>query len=149
MQNRGGFGNRGKSVSKPVLLGITTAIIVGVITPLVLPHISHPSMIYHIIVHLAGMTIAVFLGLVSLLAYKRVQTTRILLMTISFMALCTVEILYFLDALDVFPVSHLPISNIELPHLILLIMITMFGVGVLKSSETTREINKHENSKKI
>ncbi len=138
MQSRGGFGNQGRSISKPILLGITTVVIVGVITPLVIPHISHPSMIYHIIVHLAGMTIAAFLGLVSSLAYKRVQTTRILLMTIGFMALCTVEILYFLDALDVFPVTHLPIANIELPHVILLIMLTMFGVGVLKNSDAER-----------
>jgi ABC-type Fe3+-siderophore transport system permease subunit len=138
MQSRGGIGNQGWSISKPILLGITTAVIVGVITPLVIPHISHPSMIYHIIVHLAGMTIAAFLGLVSLLAYKRVQTTRILLMTIGFMALCTVEILYFLDALDMFPVAHLPIANVELPHLILLVMLSMFGVGVLKSAETQR-----------
>ncbi|HZB79922.1 MAG TPA: hypothetical protein VE264_01450 [Nitrososphaera sp.] len=137
MQNRGGFGNRGKSVSKPILLGITTAIIVGVITPLVIPHISHPSMIYHIILHLAGVTIAAFLGLVSLLAYKRVRTIRILLMTIGFIALGTAEILYFLDALDIFPVAHLPFANIELPHVILLIMLTMFGVGILKNSSSS------------
>jgi hypothetical protein len=138
MQNRGGIDNRGKSVSKPILLGITTAIIVGVITPLVIPHISHPSMIYHIIVHLAGMTIAAFLGVVSFLAYKRVLTTRILLMTIGFMALTTAETLYFLDALDIFPVAHLPIANIELPHVILLVMLSLFGVGILKNGESGR-----------
>jgi hypothetical protein len=138
MQNRGGIGNRGKSVSKPILLGITTAIIVGVITPLVIPHISHPSMIYHIILHLAGMTIAAFLGLVSFLAYKRVRGTRILLMTIGFMALSSAEILYFLEAMDIFPMMHLPIANIELPHVILLVMITLFGLGVLKNSEAGR-----------
>ena len=138
MQNRGGIGNRKKSVSKPILLGLTTAIIVGVITPLVIPHISHPSMIYHIILHLAGMTIATFLGLVSFLAYKRVRGTRILLMTIGFMALSTAEILYFLDAMDILPMPHLPIANIELSHVILLVMITLFGLGVLKNSEAGR-----------
>ena len=138
MQNRGGIDNRGKSLSKPILLGITTAVIVGVITPLVIPHLSHPSMIYHIIVHLAGMIIATFLGLVSFLAYKRVQTTRILLMTIGFMALCSVEILYFLDAMDILPVAHLPIANVELPHVILLVMLTLFGVGVLKNADAVR-----------
>ena len=84
MQNRGGIGNRDKSVSKPILLGLTTAIIIGVLTPLVIPHISHPSMIYHIILHLAGLTIASFLGLVSYLAYKRAGGSRILLMTVGF-----------------------------------------------------------------
>lgn len=135
MQNRGGIGNREKSVGKRILLGLTTAIVIGVIAPLVIPHISHPSMIYHIILHLAGMTIAAFLGLVSCLAYKRVRGTRILLMTIGFMALSTTEILYFLDAMDIFPMVHLPTANIELSHMILLIMLTVFGLGVLKNSE--------------
>ncbi|MGH9990150.1 MAG: hypothetical protein ACREAS_06905 [Nitrososphaera sp.] len=138
MQNRGGIGNREKSVSKPILLGLTATIIIGVVAPLVIPHISHPSMIYHIILHLAGMTIAAFLGLVSYLAYKRVRGTRILLMTIGFMALSSAETLYFLEAMDIFPMVHLPIANIELSHVILLVMITLFGLGVLKNSETGR-----------
>src|SRR5918997_5500717 len=135
MQNRGGVSIWGGVVSKPILLSLTAAVIVGVITPLVIPHISHPSMIYHIILHLAGMTIATFLGLISFLAYRRVRGTRILLMTIGFMALSVAEILYFLDAIDIFPMAHLPIANIELPHVILLVMLTLFGVGILKNSE--------------
>jgi hypothetical protein len=138
MQNRGGIGNREKSVSKPILLGLTTAIIIGVIAPLVIPHISHPSMIYHIILHLAGMIISAFLGLVSCLAYKRVRGIRILLMTIGFIALSSAEILYFLDAMDIFSMVHLPTSNVELPHIILLVMITLFGLGVLKNNEAGR-----------
>jgi hypothetical protein len=138
MQNRGGIGNRQEPISKPILLGITTAIIIGVITPLVIPHISHPSMIYHIILHLAGMIISAFLGLVSCLAYKRVRGTRILLMTIGFIALSSAEILYFFDAMDIFSMVHLPTSNIELPHIILLVMITLFGLGVLKNNEAGR-----------
>jgi hypothetical protein len=138
MQNRGGIGNREKSVSKPILLGITSAIIIGVVAPLVIPHISHPSMIYHIMLHLAGLIIAAFLGLVSYLAYKRVRGTRILLMTIGFVALSSAEILYFLDAMDILPMVHLPIANIELSHVILLVMITLFGLGVLKNSEAGR-----------
>jgi hypothetical protein len=138
MQNRGGIGNRDKLVSKPFLLGLTTAIIIGVLTPLVIPHISHPSIIYHIILHLAGLTIASFLGLVSYLAYKRVGGNRILLMTVGFMALSSAEILYFLDAMDILPMVHLPIANIELSHVILLVMITLLGLGVLKNSEAGR-----------
>jgi hypothetical protein len=143
MQKRGGIDNQQQeSVSKPILLGVTTAIIIGVIAPLVIPYISHPSMIYHIILHLAGMTIATFLGLVSFLAYKRVGGgTRILLMTIGFMALSAAEILYFLDAMGIFPIMHLPTANIELSHMILLVMVTLFGLGVLKTSGEERGSN--------
>ncbi|MDQ3837270.1 MAG: hypothetical protein M3270_10115 [Thermoproteota archaeon] len=47
MQNRGEIDNHNKRLaSKPILLGLTTAIIVGVVTPLVVSHISHPFIIY-------------------------------------------------------------------------------------------------------
>ena len=83
MQNRRVISNQDKAVSKHILLGLKTAIIIGVTPPIIIPHISHPSMICHIILHLAGMIISAFLGLVSSLAYKRVRGTRILLMTIT------------------------------------------------------------------
>lgn len=137
MQRRGETNNRkNKSVSKPILLGLTTAIIIGAVTPLVIPHISHPLMIYHIILHIASMIIAVFLALVSYLAYRRAQGTRMLLMTVGFMALGIVEVLYFLDVTGEFPLLYLPASNIELSHAVLLIMLALFGLGVLNKSSS-------------
>ena len=59
-------------------------------------------------------------------------------MTIGFMALGVAEILYLLDAMDIFPMAHLPTADIELSHVILLIMLTLFGAGVLKNSEARR-----------
>jgi hypothetical protein len=83
-------------------------------------------------------SIASFLGVVSYLAYKRVRGTRMLLMTIGFMALGAVEILYFLDATDILPMVHLPVANIELSHMILMIMIAFFGLDVLTNSDSMR-----------
>ena len=40
-------------------------------------------------------------------------------MTVGFMALSTAEILYFPDAMDIFPMVHLPIANISCSHVIL------------------------------
>ena len=129
-------GSRGESVqesvNKPILLGLITAIVIGVVAPLITPHITHPSMIYHIVLHIASLTIAVFLSIVSVLAYRRSAGARLLFMTLGFMALATVEFLYLLNAtgmVDVFDISAL---GIELPHVILLAMLAMFGLGVLK-----------------
>ena len=106
-----------ESISKPVLLGLITALVVGVVAPLVIPHVAHPSMIYHILLHMAGLTIAIFLSIVSVLAYSRNTTTRMLLMAVGFMSLGQFII---------------PAVNIELSHVILLIMVSLFGLGVLK-----------------
>lgn len=121
-----------ESVSKPILLGLITALVIGVVAPLIMPHIAHPSMIYHIMLHIASLTIAVFLSIVSVLAYARSTGARLLFMTLGFMALATVEFLYLLDATAIVNVFDISALGIELPHVILLAMLAMFGLGVLK-----------------
>lgn len=120
------------SLSKPIMLALTTAVVVGIAVPLILPHLAHPSMIYHIAIHIVSITIAVFLSIVSILAYTRNASTRLMLMAIGFLALAGVELLYLLDATGTVAMFEIPEINVELPHLILLIMLTMFGLGVLK-----------------
>ena len=119
-------------MSKPVMLGLVAIIVVGVIGPLVLPHLSHPSMIYHIALHIASIVIAVFLSLVSVLAYSRSRTHRLFFMALAFMALAIVEFLYLLDASGIFSVIDFSALGIDLTHVILLGMLTLFGLGVLK-----------------
>jgi hypothetical protein len=114
-------------------LGLITALVVGVVAPLVIPHVAHPSMIYHILLHMAGLTMAIFLSIVSVLAYSRNTTTRMLLMAVGFMSLALVEFFYLLQAGGiVIGQVIIPAVNIELSHIILLIMVSLFGLGVLK-----------------
>lgn len=121
-----------ESASKPILLGLITALVIGVVAPLIIPHLAHPSMIYHIILHIASLTIAVFLSIVSVLAYSRSTGARLLFMTLGFMALATVEFLYLLNSAGIVNVFDFATLGIELPHVILLVMLAMFGLGVLK-----------------
>ena len=122
-----------ESISKPILLGLITALVLGVVAPLVVPHAAHPSMIFHIILHMAGLTIAIFLSIVSFLAYSRNTTTRTLLMAVGFMTLALVEFFYLLQAGGITVVQVIiPTINIELSHIILLAMVSLFGLGVLK-----------------
>ena len=122
-----------ESISKPILLGLTTALVVGIVAPFVIPHATHPSMIYHILLHMASLTIATFLSIVSFLAYSRNTTTRMLFMAIGFMTLGLVEFFYLLESEGVvLEQFSIPAVNIELSHLILLIMVSLFGLGVLK-----------------
>lgn len=121
-----------ESVSKPILLGLITALVIGVAAPLIMPHITHPSMIYHIMLHIASLTIAVFLTIVSVIAYRRSTGARLLFMALAFIALAAVEFLYLLDATGMVSVFDISTLGIELPHVILLVMLAMFGLGVLK-----------------
>jgi hypothetical protein len=135
MQKGSRGGSVQESVNKPVLLGLITALVIGVVAPLVMPHVTHPSMIYHIVLHIASLTIAIFLSIVSVLAYRRSAGARLLFMTLGFMALATVEFLYLLDSTGIVNGFDISTLGIELPHVILLVMLAMFGLGVLKVSK--------------
>ncbi|MFL6482421.1 MAG: hypothetical protein ACJ70R_05795 [Nitrososphaera sp.] len=137
MQKGRGHTPEQESISKPILLALVTALVIGVLAPLVIPHATHPSMIYHILLHIAGLTIAIFLSIVSFLAYLRNTTTRMLLMAIGFTTLALVEFFYLLQAGGIAEVGQIiiPAVNIELSHVILLLMVGLFGLGVLKVSK--------------
>lgn len=120
-------------VSKTKLFAVVSLILISVLAvPVILPHIRHPSMIYHILLHVVSIIIAVFLGLISFLAYSRTGGTRLILMTGGFSLLAIIEFLYLFHATSNIEDIIIPIVDVELSHLILLAMLTLFGIGVLK-----------------
>ena len=135
MQRRSRADQIRKPLSKPLLLALITAIVVGVASPLFVPHLAHPSLIYHITLHIASLTVAIFLGIVSVLVYARSKSSRLLFMTLGFIALAIVEFLYLLDAAWPGNAIHISTVGIELPHIILLVMLTMFFLGVIRVSK--------------
>jgi hypothetical protein len=119
--------------SKPKLLIIITALIIAILSiPVIVPHITHPYMIYHIFLHIASLIFALFLSVVSIISYRRTNSARILFMTLGFFALAVIEILYLFHVTANIEDVIIPIVDIELSHIILLIMLTLFGVGILK-----------------
>jgi hypothetical protein len=120
-------------VSKTKLFAVVSLILISVLAvPVILPHIRHPSMIYHILLHVVSIIIAVFLGLISFLAYSRTGGARLILMTGGFSLLAIIEFLYLFHATANIEDIIIPIVDVELSHLILLAMLTLFGIGVLK-----------------
>lgn len=119
-------------ISKPTIFGLVIALVIGVTTPLLVPHFGHPSMIYHVTLHMVSISIAIFLSIVSILAYARNTNARLLFMMLGFLALAVVECFYLLDATEALPLLDIPATDIELSHMVLLIMLTMFGLGVLR-----------------
>jgi hypothetical protein len=119
--------------SKPKLFIAISAIVIALVSiPVILPHINHSSMIYHIIVHIVSLIITIFLTAISTLAYKRSGSTRIFFMTLGFFSLVVIELIYLFNATENLGEIAIPLIDIEVPHLILLAMLTLFGIGVLK-----------------
>jgi presenilin-like A22 family membrane protease len=71
---------RRQEVSNSKLFAIiTTALIAVLAVPVIIQHITHTGLIYHILVHIASVIIAVFLTAISIIAYRRNGGTRFLL----------------------------------------------------------------------
>jgi hypothetical protein len=118
--------------NKHKFFAITTIIVCSLIIPLTIPHIAHQSMIYHIIIHIASLNISIFLGLVSVFAYLKNSNIRMFFVALGFVTLAIVEGIMLLSSTGNIDNLILPWVNIELPHIVLLIMLTLFGMGLLK-----------------
>jgi len=118
---------------KPKLFIIISAIVVSALAiPLILPHTSHPQHIYHIVLHIASLILSIFLFVVSIASYVRNGGSRLLFMSLGFLSLVIVETLFLFYATRGIIEILVPVVNIELPHIILFMMLTLFGVGILK-----------------
>ena len=120
--------------NKLKFFALTTVIVSSLLIPLTIPHILHQSMIYHIIIHIVSLNISVFLGLVSIFAYLKNNKIRMLFMALGFVTLAIVEAIMLLTSTGNLTNIILPSVNIELPHIVLLIMLTLFGLGLLRAN---------------
>jgi hypothetical protein len=103
-----------------------------IVYPLVMPHLTHPSMIYHIALHIISFDIALFLTTISLISYKKIKSKRVLFTFLSFGFLLVVEFMYILQSSDVLSEFRIPLIGIEIPHILLLIMLSLFAIGVMR-----------------
>ena len=92
-------------------------------------------MIYHILLHLVALIFSQFLAVVSIMAYLKSRASRILFMALGFVTLVIAEYVYLLNSTEDFHAMFIPQVNIELSHLILLIMVIFFGISFLKSPQ--------------
>jgi hypothetical protein len=113
-----------------ILISVSAVAVLSI--PVILPHLEHPSMIYHIVLHIVSLVIAVFLTTISAEAYRRSRSSRVLFMFFGFLALTVVELIYLFGATNDIEEIAIPFVQIELPHIILLAMLTLFGIGVIK-----------------
>ncbi|HET7643051.1 MAG TPA: hypothetical protein VFK40_06055 [Nitrososphaeraceae archaeon] len=120
--------------NKPRLLVLIASTVLSIsLIPFILPHVFHPHMIYHILLHVGSLIISQFLAVVSLLAYLKNRTSRIFYMTLGFITLVIAEYIYLLSSTEDINAKFIPYVNIEISHVVLLIMVIFFGISFLKN----------------
>jgi hypothetical protein len=119
--------------NKAKLLLTITGLVIAILLPvIILPRINHPFFVYRTSIHLASITISIFLIVVSILTYRRTGSIKVLYTTIAFLSLLVVEFIFLLQIVDGSNRIMVPLAYSELPHILLLTMLALFGMGVLK-----------------
>jgi hypothetical protein len=78
------------------------------------------------------LNVAIFLTFVSILSFKKTKSKKVLLTFLSFSIMLVVEFLYLLQSTDLLGDYHIPYIEVEIPHMLLLFMLSLFAIGVIK-----------------
>jgi hypothetical protein len=103
--------------------------------PFLVPHLSHPSMSYHILIHMISLDFAIFLTTISIISYQKMKSKKLLLTSLSFLSLLVIEIIYLLQASHIIMIFQIPLIEVEFSHILLLFMLVLFACGVLTTDK--------------
>ena len=118
---------------RPKLFAIVIFTVIGVLAiPVILPHIFHKFQVFHILIHLSGVSIASFLSIVSALAYTRIRTRRLLFTTIAFSLFAVSEVFSVIDAAWQYTYYLGSVSADEVGHILALCTLGMFALSVFR-----------------
>lgn len=119
---------------KSTLFSIIVAAVIGILAaPIILPHIFHGYHILHILLHVGGITLAVFLTVLAALAYYRLKTKRLLLTAFAFGIFIAAEAVTLVDATwpSIFDIGG--IALLEVGHILILTTLGMLAIGVFRN----------------
>ncbi|MBA4438567.1 MAG: hypothetical protein H2B06_07005, partial [Nitrosopumilaceae archaeon] len=112
---------------------IVTGVIAILALPIIIPHLFHGYHLAHIFLHIGGITLAVFISTLSISAYVRLRTKRLLLSAIAFTNFIGAESALLVDSSypNVFDFGILPLN--EVGHLLTFITLGLLALGVFRN----------------
>lgn len=84
-----------------IFLVLSIVFVAVIVYPIILPYIQHPSMIYHIIIHIIIFEVSLFLTLISIYSYKKTKSKKVLFTSLSFGFLLVAGFLYLLETSNI------------------------------------------------
>ncbi|HMK32950.1 MAG TPA: hypothetical protein VK431_04930 [Nitrosopumilaceae archaeon] len=119
--------------NKSTLLSIAIFSVVGILAiPVILPHITHEFQVFHILLHLSGISIALFLTIISAVAYSKSRTRRLLFTMLAFSIFVAAESFSVIDAAWQYTYYFGSLSAGELGHILMISTLGMFTLGVFR-----------------
>jgi hypothetical protein len=119
--------------NRPKLFAIVIFTVIGVLAiPVILPHVFHKFQVFHILLHLSGVSIGSFLTIISALAYTRIRTRRLLFTMVAFGLFVVAEIFSVIDAAWQYTYYLGAVSADEVGHILELCTLGMFALSVFR-----------------
>lgn len=119
---------------KSTLFSVVIFSVIGIlIAPIILPNLFHGAHTIHIMLHVGGMIAAVFLTAISLMAYLKTRTKRLLFTFIAFSFFIAAESISLIDVTwpFTFYVGQLSFSDLE--HILVIGMLGIFTLAVFRN----------------
>ena len=119
---------------KSTLFGfVVIAVIATLAIPIIIPHIFHGFHLYHILLHVGGISLSIFLTLLAVLAYFKLKTKRLLLTMIAFFVFSGSESVLLIDATWPTLYDFGLLSLLEVGHLLVITSMGLLAMGVFRN----------------
>jgi hypothetical protein len=119
---------------KSTLFSIVVAGVMAILAvPIIIPHLLHGYHFAHIVLHIGGITLAVFISVLAGFAYYRLRTKRLLLSAAAFTTFIAAEVVLLVDATwpSVFDLAELSLP--EVGHLLTFVTLGLLALGVFRN----------------
>ena len=119
---------------KSTLFGIVLLVVIGTLSiPIIMPHIFHGFHVVHIGLHVGGITLAVFISLIAIIAYSRLRTKRLLFTSIAFSIFIVAESVLLIDATWPTLYDIGVVSLLEIGHILTITTLGLMALGVFRN----------------
>ncbi|TBR10738.1 MAG: hypothetical protein EPO62_02880 [Candidatus Nitrosotenuis sp.] len=119
---------------KSTLFSVVIFAVIGIlIAPIILPNLFHGAHTLHIMLQVGGVIAAVFLTVVSSIAYIKLRTKRLMLTFIAFSFFIAAETISLIDVTWPFTFYLGQISLPEIEHMLIIGMLGIFTLAIFRN----------------
>ncbi len=112
---------------------VVTGVVAILAIPIIIPHLLHGYHLAHIVLHVGGISLAVFITVLAILAYHKLRTKRLLLSAVAFANFIAAEVVLLVDATwpNIFDSDLMSVS--EIGHLLTFVTLGLLALGVFRN----------------
>ncbi|EGP94508.1 hypothetical protein [Nitrosarchaeum koreense] len=116
---------------------IFSLVVIGVVAilaiPVIMPHLLHGFHLAHIFLHISGITLAVFITVLAIMAYSKLKTKRLLLSMFAFATFIAAEVVLVVDATWPTLYDMDVLSLLEIGHILTFTTLGLLALGVFRN----------------